>query len=328
LLPFPHAGWLESILGAKVPEEQTSTCNSCPMIAPDPLGAPRFPGELKCCTFVPDLPSFQVGALLADADPRMDFGRERVLERIRAGLAVSPLGVGKSRTYLNLYGQGGFAASRALRCPYYRDGGCGIWLHRETICSTWFCKHDRGARGFAFWQAASFSLKAVELVVAVRIAIELGIDEEALTNNPLADVHREAAPEYYASLWAGWAGRETAYFVAAGERVTTLSFAEVDGWLRDQDKDLFVAAREAFAVLGGPLPDVVRLGKMNRVGDDATIVRFRSYSDYNPVDLPRAVADALPDYAGHPVADLAALGLGEAEVRRLVDHHILLIDEE
>jgi len=295
------------------------------MIAPDPLGAPRFPVELKCCTFVPDLPNFQVGALLADLDPAMDFGRERVLERIRAGLAVSPLGVGKSRTYLNLYGQGGFAASRALRCPYYRDGGCGIWRHRETICSTWFCKHDRGARGFAFWQAALFSLKAVELLVSVRIAVELGIDEEALTGNPVADVHRDAAPEYYASLWGRWSGRETAFFVAAGERVQALSWSEVDGWLRDKERELVVAARAAFAALGGPLPDVVQLGKMNRVGENATIVRFRSYSDFNPVDIPRAVADALPDSDGRSVADL---GLTEAEVRRLVDHQILLGDEE
>ena len=108
----------------------------------------------------------------------------------------------------------------------------------------------------------------------------------------------------------------------------SLSFAEIGDWLRDRDKELLVAARQAFAVLGGPLPDVVQLGKMNRVGGDATIVRFHSYSDYNPVDLPRAVAEALPDYDGRPVADLASLGLGEADVRRLVDHHILLIEEE
>src|SRR5262249_22138818 len=140
--------------------------------------------------------------------------------------AVTPLGVSKPRAYHNLYGRGGFGESTALRCPYYRDGGCGVWSHRDAVCSTWFCKHDRGHFGFGFGQAAMKLLIALEHAVAAKVAIELGIPGDALEGLVPADVSREAHPDYYDGVWAGWLGREEEFFVATSERVAGLDWAQ------------------------------------------------------------------------------------------------------
>ncbi len=324
MLPQPHARWLEGLIGAPIPEEQASTCATCPMIETDPFGRPSFPADLKCCTFLPALPNFQVGALLADPDPGLDHGRERVRERIRGGNAVTPVGVSKPRVYHNLYGRGGFGQSTALRCPYFRDGGCGVWSHRDAVCSTWFCKHDRGHAGWSFWQAALMTLMRLEHAVAAKVAIELGIPADALQGLISSDVSREENPSYYEGVWADWLGREEDFYVAAAERVATLDWEQAAACAKVEEEGLAPGLRKAFAALAEPVPDVVVLGKLERIGETATVVRLKSYSPYNTVELPRAAADALAGYEGRNTADLAEIGLTEALVRRLADHEILI----
>jgi hypothetical protein len=294
------------------------------MIEPDVFDGPVFPSDLKCCTFMPGLPNFQVGALLADPDPGLDHGRAEVRERIRAGNAVSPIGVMKPSVYTKLYGRGGFGQSTALRCPYYRDGGCGVWSHREAVCSTWFCKHDRGLVGWTFWQNAMWTLLTLEQAVAAKVAIELGIPEEAVNGLTPSELSREENLEYYEGVWADWVGREEAFFVAASERVDRLDWEEAARWAKLEESNLTSSLRRSYAAFVEPVPDVVALGRLERIGENATIVRLRSYSGFNPVELPRAAADALPGYEGRPTVELAEIGLDAAMVRRLADHEILL----
>ena len=324
MLPEPHARWLEGILGAPSPAETTATCAACAMAAPDPFGARRFPADLKCCTFLPALPNFQVGALLADPDPALAFGQEEVRKRIRGGHAITPMGVFKPRVYHNLYRSGGFGQSETLRCPYFRDGGCGIWSHRESVCSTWFCKHDRGRAGGAFWHNALKTLLAMEQAVAATVAVDLGIPEDALNGLVPADVSRARDPEYYDAIWAGWHGREEAFFVAAGERGARVGWEDAARWARIDEIGVAVTLRAAHAALAEPVPDVVALGRLERTDENATIVRLGSYSPFDPVDLPRAAADALPAWEGRPTADLGEIGIDPATVRRLADDAILL----
>ena len=152
MLPPLYAGWVEELLSGPVPEETRATCHNCAMLPRESDGAPdvlHFHPATKCCTFVPLLPNFLVGRILADSDPAGASGRRSVLERLRAADGVSPLGLDVPRRYGFLYGHnGGFGRTPSMRCPHYleTEGGlCGVWKHRNSICSTWFCKHDRGA---------------------------------------------------------------------------------------------------------------------------------------------------------------------------------------
>jgi hypothetical protein len=170
-LPPLYATWMNELLPGPIPEETEATCDECAM-RPTPgvssNDADRFfHPETKCCTYVPVLPNFLVGRILADVDPALASGKATVTERLESGVAVTPLGIGKPLLFSLIYQQAGttvFGKSRLLRCPHYHEdsGGCGVWRHRPSVCSTWFCKHVRGAIGQPLWASLHRLLTAVE----------------------------------------------------------------------------------------------------------------------------------------------------------------------
>ena len=101
-----------------------------------------FTPQTKCCTYVPEMPNFLVGGVLADDDPELAAGRASLRERMRDKSSMSPLGVARKLSYALRYRHtpDAFGHMQRLRCPHYiEDGGrCGIWRHRESTCSTWF----------------------------------------------------------------------------------------------------------------------------------------------------------------------------------------------
>lgn len=127
-----------------------------------------FDPQVKCCTYLPELPNFLVGRILADEDPALAVGRATVEKRLQAGVAVTPLGLDRTPFYDLLYQHAdtAFGRSHTLRCPHYiEEGGlCGIWQHRNSVCATWFCKHVRGAMGFRFWKEEEFYQQCAHLV--------------------------------------------------------------------------------------------------------------------------------------------------------------------
>ena len=175
-LPPLYSAWMAHVLQGPLPQETKATCATCVMCpptsrTPEP-GASYFHPQTKCCTWLPELPNFLVGRILADASPQMRAGRLSVEERLQKGVAVTPFGFGQDALYQQLYNaamykqaHGTFSGrSRPLRCPHYvEEGGrCGIWKHRNARCATWFCKHERGATGSRFWMAIKELLGAVE----------------------------------------------------------------------------------------------------------------------------------------------------------------------
>jgi hypothetical protein len=164
---------MDDLLRAPIEAETTATCHDCAMCAaadaPADPDTHYFNPRVKCCTFLPHLRNFLVGRILLDPDPAMARGQRSVEARIAAGSGVTPLGLGRSGTSPASDEGSGFGRDEALLCPHYvREGGglCGIWPHREATCATFFCKHDRGAVGAAFWQALRRLLEAVEQSLA------------------------------------------------------------------------------------------------------------------------------------------------------------------
>src|SRR5262249_54178458 len=151
-------------IGRPIPREPLATCDTCAMLPPEGA-APSdayFEPDVKCCSYMPKVPSFLVGMLLSDDEPAMQEGRDRMRARIAKRVAVTPLGVYPPTQFAMLYrpGNGSFGRSRALRCPFFAEesGACTIWKHRNAVCTTWFCKHDRGKRGEDFWKALALML--------------------------------------------------------------------------------------------------------------------------------------------------------------------------
>lgn len=351
-LPPLYERWVTGFLGSAVPAEPEADCANCVMVpgrdgGRDP-GRRYFDPTTRCCTYLPELPNFLVGAIIADPDPSMAAGRRSVEARLDRGVAVTPLGLGKPAPYTLLYDHGtdGFGTSRALRCPHHLDdGSCGIWPHRMSVCATWFCKHSRGAVGQRFWRALQALLSAVERELAIWCLLELDVGAESLAAllpppNPAArrleidrfELDARPDPERYAALWGEWKGRERDLFVECGHRVARLEWPQVlsiaGAGLRARTRLVSSAFDE---LLSPTVPERLRAGDYRVAQAAPGWSLLTSYSGFDPLRLPSALMEALPCFDGRPVDEVLRsierrkrLRLGRDLVQRLVDFRRLV----
>jgi hypothetical protein len=349
VLPALYARWVEDLLGAPVEPETNATCADCAMCAP--AGAPPEPEGLyfqpsvKCCTFWPILPSFLVGRILRDTTPASARGRASVLARIATGIAVTPLGLG--RTAAQTCPDDAFGQDPKFLCPHFiPEGGgtCGIWLHREATCTTFFCKFVRGAVGADFWSALQRLLEAVEQsltwhclerldVGSATLACVLGSagDARQLSVSPRAD--GTYAPHDRRVLWGRWAGREAAFYEAAAGVVERLTWRDVAALGGPQLRLRARLAREAHARLRAPaIPRApLRLGTFVVTDRGPDAVRLASYSASDLLSLPPDLFEALGAFEGRTAREARAtiaaehsLDVEPAVVGRLLDFEVLV----
>ena len=178
-LPELQERWVQSLLGELPPAETRTTCDACVKVpAPgEPMGPKSFHPDTKCCTYLPVLHNFQVGALLDD--PRTSpAGLASLQQRIDADVGVTPVGLIGHAEYFARYSNESFGRDPSLLCPHYlsaEGGRCGVWHHRNATCSTWFCRCDRGQQSFSFWrQGLMPALRAVEETVSEWALFALG----------------------------------------------------------------------------------------------------------------------------------------------------------
>ncbi len=357
-LPSLYHGWIESLLGGPIPAETAATCSQCAMAdAPDgrraqnsshsPPSAVHFDVRVKCCSYVPPLPNFLVGRILLDSDPQMAAGRASVRARLAVRRDATPLGLQTPAAYAVLYDKAGveaFGKSLQLLCPHFQaeTGGCGIWRHRQSVCTTWYCKADRGEVGARFWKALLDVLRVVERALAVHCVRTLATGPAALRHAaatrfedapPLgaADLDATAGAAGRDDLWGPYAHREPAFYEASAGVVNAMTWADV---LRVGGVELELVCdllRAAYRDLKSrALPTALRTGSlhMTAVGDDR--VEVTTYSGYDPLSVPKALFDVLHVFDGRPVARAlaaaaaAGVELDRAVVRRLVDFGVLV----
>ena len=205
-----YAGWLDAWLQGPLRSEPEARCDACPRCAsPRPSEVP-FTLDTKCCGYQPKLPNYLVGGVLRDGGE----GAATLRERIEARVMVTPLSVGVPPAYAAQWSHvertTGFGSDPGLVCPHFHEGRCRIWAHRDAVCSTWFCRFDRGEAGHAFWLALRSLLQTLATDLSRWAAAELGLDPSA---RPMG--------------WGDYRGDPEAFYVAAAERVGALSAADV-----------------------------------------------------------------------------------------------------
>jgi hypothetical protein len=201
-----------------------------------------FEPSTKCCTYVPEVFNFLVGNVLLDESAAAQFGRKTIEERLTAGMAVTPLSLGIPGAYRIIYDSSPnlFGRAPSMRCPHYLDedgGKCGIWLNRNSVCSTWFCRHVRGDTGRAFWADLKGLLSVIELDLAFWCCAELGLEPDALRETLAVHGKRkdELVPElvdrarksWLREVWGHWAGREREFYESCSRLVAPLSWSDV-----------------------------------------------------------------------------------------------------
>jgi Fe-S-cluster containining protein len=298
-LPPLYHGRLPDVIDETYPDERFATCDSCTKCQ-----SPSSPFiDTKCCSYYPCLPNYSVGGVLTDT---ASLGRERVLATIQSRIGVTPFGLVRpiSRSLqpwsTKLLTR---AEAESLLCPYYDDGTCGIWSHREHLCSTYFCHSIGGAAGNAFWKAFDDYLTLVERTLAKHALQMLGWPIELLSQaDPLSDWQPEATIEgerRQTESWREWAGRERELYVACHAAVLATDRKTLERLLGVEGRQFEVRLR---ALLGqfreAAFPERLRLAPTAQItstgGDDVLV----SVDGAPPVRVTRVAAAFLKEFDG------------------------------
>ncbi len=236
-LPPLYQKWAASLLSAPIPRERVATCADCAMCVPKEeqhAGVGYFQRSLKCCTYFPKLPNYLVGRALDGDNP----GAERLRAFIagEAGEAkANLLGVFPGTHYSVIYSAtstDGFGKDPGLLCPYAIEAEgpegprCGIWQHRNAVCTSYFCKHVRGQTGHIFWQSFRNLLIDMESALAWWAVAELIPEAGKLLGSlPVSDPHTFDLPAGVCS-WRYWRGTRDAFYMATAELVEALRWEE------------------------------------------------------------------------------------------------------
>jgi hypothetical protein len=318
-LPPLYHRWMRECLSGDIPNEPQATCQDCAMCrAPGQTEAANDPvfydPRTKCCTYMPVLWNFLVGALLEDDSAEAATGRRTVEERIAAGIAVTPLGLNRPPAHEALYRHiaDAFGRAQTMRCPHYiEEGGlCGVWRARESTCATWFCKHERGAVGQRFWHELHRLLAIAERQVASWCVIELDIGSDALAatlpfppppRGPVtgADFDGRTTPEHWKLVWGKWAGREQDFYREAGRLTRALSWADVLALGGSELRAAVQLTQAAFERLATPrVPERLRAGVLHLSPAPGGGALVTTYSPVDPLRLSPAVLQILPYFDG------------------------------
>ena len=307
-----------------------------------------FDPAVKCCTYIPVLHNFLVGRILSDDDAASRLGRSTVEARIKDGVAVTPLGLGRPPMFSVIYeaSTNGFGRSRNLRCPHYiEDGGrCGVWRHRESTCVTWFCKHVRGEVGFNFWRKALHQLLlSVENELARWCVLELNLDLDALRRLVSSADHKsdsltsEAVDNrvdrsFYKQIWGTWLGREVEFFNECARLVDPLTWKDVLSICGPEARMYARLTQDAYEKLStDEMPPALKSGSMQLVQIGRETTRVSTYSAFDPIDVPSAVMDSLRYFDGRPTEEAMAaiasgmdISLDHSLLRKMVDFALLV----
>jgi hypothetical protein len=325
-LPGIYDRLLPPVFDEAAPEERKATCSNCAMCAPpEPLpGVVYFRPDAKCCTYQPQIPNYLVGAALADPDPAMAEGQRRLRAHIASRVGVTSRWLAPSRkrsALLRAARDASFGRSTLLVCPYFSaEGLCTVWRHRESVCSTFFCKYDAGADGQAFWRAVAGYLRHAErelshhavsvlapgLVEPPRPLDQMSLEE--LEDRPPTDAD-------YAAFWGAWQGREEDLYRACHDLVAGLPREEYERIVGAAPEELRTLEAALQRLRAPVLPERLKLDLYRPPVPVAGGVIVGTYSKYEPTLLNEALFEVLRELSPEEtVADFRARLLRDHEV--------------
>ncbi len=293
-LPSMLRRWLKDTTSIEAPEESRADCLDCTMCTAHDWTSRhrglRFHPDTRCCTYKPDLFNHQLGAMFAAPGEVSAHGLRTVRERLHHE-EVSALGLlvptEERAGYDRLVRAGRFGRSPSHRCPHLDpQGACGIWAHRNSVCSTWFCRHERGAYGEGFWVAIRELLGAVEKTLAVASA------QAVLGPGPL-ELQR-------------WQGSVEDFFIACHEHARSMSWQQIAHLAPPAFHGAIHMAELAWKVLRDTdsLPDAATVQPHDLVGIREGQALVLGYSDVDPVIIPAPLYERLSSFDGRPLSQV------------------------
>lgn len=343
-LPPLYQRWVESLLPHGIPREHVATCLDCVMCAKSPeeaaAGYGFFNPKTKCCTYHPNVPNYLAGRALDVDSPGGRVFHSFVASDTSDPMKVTLFGVSPNAKAALLYdadGKQGFGHDDDLLCPYVigvdspEGPMCGIWQHRNAVCSTYFCKHVRGGTGRQFWMSIRNLLRSAETALSWWAIAELIPDIGARLLHPPSRPGERLGLELPANAWSFWPGSRADFFRACADRVEALSWEEV---VSIAGIDMAIARDEVVAnharLISPDIPDRLRPAtyRVIEAHGDRTMVQTDAGREY--FELPSVLLPLLRYFDGRPSEEVLAhiqaeerIELDLGLVRKLYDFGML-----
>ena len=217
LFPPAYAPWLKARLG-RTATENLATCDSCAMVKPE--GVTRDPGpfleNLKCCTYFPFVPNFGLGAMYSRPSAALKLRLRTASDKgimLPQGLFSSP----EHQLLIEELGDEGFGRKPELLCPFFdtSSSNCSVWENRPAVCTTYFCKSNRGADGLHFWGEVERYLNHFEWTLANEVLNRIGFTDEQFEMSKAVMTIEEAGQErdYFArAAWGAWYDKQIEFY--------------------------------------------------------------------------------------------------------------------
>ncbi len=205
----------------RVPDEKKSTCSACPKIKSD-----GYLPSVKCCTYHPRIPNFLLGQALLSDDKDVKAKVEKMIDDGFAtpeGLQQTPK---QSRESIAENASDQFGKNTAVVCRFLDDGKCGIYLYRNSVCSTFFCKNDQKA-GENYWAKVQSLAGQIETALGQWAMEKCGISIEDFfeclnsldVNKSYDAVTSSWSSETLQLFWGEWYGRERDFYKECARKI-------------------------------------------------------------------------------------------------------------
>ena len=342
-LPDLYQRWVEELLPDGIPRERNATCLECAMCSPQGLDFDREMGyydvTLKCCTFFPDLPNFLVGRAIVGDNPGVAALRAFIDSSDGRGVAtmraVKPNA--KIATIYDHHNKTGFGRDPDLLCPYAidKDGPsgpfCGIWQQRNSVCATFFCKHEKGRTGSRFWQTLRGLLAQLEWSLSWWAITQLINDPVRVYTAGANQSGGANGISLRAGAWDYWEGTRIAFYESCAALVEGLSAEEALGIAGTDARLYHQELLQRFQALrSGDIPEHLRAAPFNISRSDSQRTTLQALTSSQPVEVPTLLVSLIRQFDGRSTgATLEAIRaesrvrLDAKLVRRLYDFGIL-----
>jgi len=347
-LPALYQRWVTELLPAGIPRERNASCLDCAMCTHHAArldsGMGYYNRATKCCTYFPDLPNFLVGRAAANDNPggaalRSIIEDERDVRGTATMRAVQPNA--KWATVYAHHHKDGFGRDPEMLCPYAIEKDsetgplCGIWQERNSVCSTWFCKHERGITGTRFWRTVQGFFSSLEWGLSWWAIGEVLEHPEAVISVGQPKVNDLNRITLKRDAWAHWPGSRMDFYRACADRVDALSALDAIA-VTGMDARLFhlelVTRFDELRADG--VPERLRTAPYNILSQDERRGTLQALTCTEPLQAPALLLPLLRYFDGRPTADVleairedTRIRLDSGLVRRLYDFGILEKDD-
>lgn len=211
IFPESYSFWLGNRLPGKISETLVD-CQNCSMVQPQ--GITRDPGpflaNLKCCTYFPYLPNFTIGKLSSEIFSIASNKGILLPVGLYPGIEYQRHSLQQSST--------DFGKNKDLLCPFFKDNQCSIWQFRPGVCTSYFCKSNKGKQGLQLWSDIENYLNHFEWTLATEVMRRMNLEENELAYCHSAidpDTEDEERKYFIENAWGKWSTKKMDFYSEA-----------------------------------------------------------------------------------------------------------------